>query len=188
VRFHEDRSEVRQLTEVTEHLAAIREEREMQEAQLPQLAAIVPTDDRALSLLERLEAVASGLGVVVEVRSIVEEPALGADGPTDSPERADATPVPESVEEAAGESVSESGSPPVAGGMEIYPLIVTLRASAPPAILLNYVDAVEHMEELVQIRSVRLSVDQAISPGEGIFGLSMEIAFYLQRQPDGSGN
>jgi hypothetical protein len=163
VRFHQGRSQIHQLAQVEERLAAIQQEQQDQEAQLPHLAAVVPEDKSTLSRLERLEAVAATLGVSVQVRGIVEE-SLSEEAAEE-----EATPAPGSEEEAP------------TGEIEVFPLVVSLTASAPPTTLLDYIDAVEHLEELVQVRSVRLSSDQASGGGPGIFGLTMEVVFYLQR-------
>src|SRR3989344_1722450 len=166
VRFQQDRSQASQLAAVEQHLAAIQQEQQNQLAQFPQLAAVVPEDKSALSLLERLEEVASALGAAVEVRGIVEEAPL--------------------AERAEGEALPES--PAAGGSVTVFPLAVTVTVQAPPAVLLDYIDAVEHMEELVQVRSVRLSADQAGGGNVSNFGLTMEIIFYLQRHGNVSGS
>lgn len=159
VRFHQDRSQVHHVAQVEERLAAIRQEQQDLQAQLPQLAAIVPEDIATLSRLERLEAVAGTVGVTVEVRGIVEEVA----------------------------DESREGTPAPPGGVVVFPLAVTVFASGPPTALLDYIDAVEHMEELVHVRSLRLSPAQGGTAAGG-FDLTAEIVFYLQRQADGIAN
>ena len=182
VRFQQDRSQASQLAAVEQHLAAIQQEQQNQLAQFPQLAAVVPEDKSALSLLERLEEVASALGAAVEVRGIVEEAPLGADTTPAGRPRESAPPA----ERAEGEALPES--PAAGGSVTVFPLAVTVTVQAPPAVLLDYIDAVEHMEELVQVRSVRLSADQAGGGNVSNFGLTMEIIFYLQRHGNVSGS
>lgn len=66
------------------------------------------------------------------------------------------------------------------GSIPIFPLVVAVTALGQPSQLLEYIEAVEHVQELVQVKSF------VISPGEGsLFSLDMAITFYLQQQDDG---
>ncbi len=58
----------------------------------------------------------------------------------------------------------------------IFPLTISVSASARPSMLLRYLEAMEHIQGLVQIDSL------LIRPGEGQnFNLDMSIVFYLQK-------
>jgi hypothetical protein len=72
---------------------------------------------------------------------------------------------------------------------KIIPLVVVVQASGRPAALLQYMDGVENVVELTQIRSWTLA-PQAVAPSTGLlspgtYTLDMEIVFYLQGQTDG---
>lgn len=75
-----------------------------------------------------------------------------------------------------GEPYSYGG----AGSIPVFPLVVSVSALGQPSQLLEYIEAMEHVRELAQIKSF------VVSPGEGgLFSLDMTITFYLQQQDDG---
>lgn len=62
-----------------------------------------------------------------------------------------------------------------AGGIPVFPLVVAVTALGQPSQLLEYIEAMEHVRELVQVKSFAIS-----SGGGGLFSLDMSITFYLQ--------
>ena len=62
-----------------------------------------------------------------------------------------------------------------AGSIPVFPLVVAVKALGQPSQLLEYIEAMEHVRELVQVKSFAIS-----SAGGGLFSLDMSITFYLQ--------
>lgn len=167
--LHEDRSKLRQIAEIEKRIEDIQRDRDDQDVLLEQLTAVVPEDKDTLHVLERLEGVAQQLGVALEVSSIEEEESLGA-GETPAVEIA----VELAVEPAVAPAV-EPAVALVASGRRVFPLVVTVSAVGPVTQLLAYIDAIEHIQELMQIRSLVL----------GSEGMTAEIVFYFQERSDG---
>ena len=79
------------------------------------------------------------------------------------------------VVEVAGITEGEPYNYGGAGSIPVFTLVVAVEALGQPSQLLEYIEAMEHVRELVQVKSFTVS-----SVGGGLFSLDMSITFYLQ--------
>jgi len=117
-----------------------------------------------VDVLERLEGVAQQLGVALEISGIMEEESLSIG---EKPVARVAMPVVVSPVPETAASVTETH--------RVFPLVVTVSVVGPATQLLAYIDAIEHVQELTQIRSLTLNPE----------GMVAEVVFYLQERNDG---
>ena len=170
--LHERRTLTEQIKETEIRTMDIRNKYDIQSIYIKQLASVIPSS--ALQVIERLETATQGLGVQVEVSRIDE----GA-----------------SLKSSAGIGVgSEFGSDkimPSAIALDnksksnVFPLHITLVATGSSQALVEYIDAVEHVQELSMIQKFTISpgttrFGQAVDQDQNGFQLLMTVVFYLQ--------
>lgn len=178
VDLHELRIQTEQIDEVQKRTKEVQDNYENQKVFVAQLDSVVPQSRNALQVIERLETATQGLGIDLEVSRIDEGAGL-AEGLGGGSSEAS---VPDGTAEKA-KADSEEGS-------AIFPLFITVTAIGRPEALVEYVDAVEHVQELSYIQKFTISPQAARAVGGqepgGSFQLLMTVVFYLQGKSDGS--
>jgi len=144
-----------------------------QSSYFDQLAAVVPSSQAALQVIERLETAAQGLDVVVEVTRIDE----GV--PFKSLAEAEL-----SVEDNVGVRREQLAASSGGAKSSILPLYITLTVTGFPVALVEYIDAIEHVQELTVVQKFSISpivgrVNQA-EQEEDDWQLLLTAVFYLQ--------
>jgi hypothetical protein len=176
IALHELRIRAEQINEVRKRTKEIQENYDNQKAFVAQLDSVVPPSRNALQVIERLETATQGLDVTLEVSRIDEGVAL-----TQGQEVG--------LEEAAQ---PKAALPKTKNNDEqhvsIIPLFITVNATGRPENLVEYIDAVEHVQELSYIQKLTISPAQAkatVTENVTDFQLLMTVVFYLQGKPDG---
>jgi hypothetical protein len=176
--LNQKRFQVKQVNEVKSRGKEIEDEYEKQKIFLEQLTAVVPLSRETLQVIERLEGLASEVGVEVVVESIREEQALLISGAVIE----DETPV-EAPSISSRRGARETKEEVKKDEPKLLPLVVTIEVRGNPSVLLHYIEAVEHVQELTIVRTLALqssSVESSSGGSESEYALSMEVIFYLQ--------
>lgn len=167
--LYSERTQDQQVTEVRERVVDLEHSIERNRALVEQLAVVAPSVSDTPQLIERVERLAEASGISVTVRSIQQEAALGG-----SEERVPSPP--------AGQSQPDSSDV----RLSLVPLVITLELIAPPVDLLQFIDSVEHLQELVTVRSWQMEPGGVLGTLEGTGGvrpytMNVRVVFYLQR-------
>lgn len=146
-----------QLQEMQKRIGEITQAYDEQRANLDQLRAAFPYQNETAQVVERLEQLAAQTGVDLDITGIQETPA---------------------------EDLTSSDS--------IVPITVRLQVTGLAPALLRYLDAIEQVQELTQVQAWSLApfrrADQpTVTPAVGLYGLAVEIIFYLQATPTPNG-
>jgi hypothetical protein len=170
VALHELRIQAEQIEEVKKRTEEMQDNYDNQKVFVAQLDSVVPQSRNALQVVERLETATQGLGVSLQVSRIDEGVELKqGEVPTVSAEAAQ----PEDDIKVTARERSW-----------IFPLFITITATGRPEALIEYIDAVEHVQELSHIQKFTIAPasGNAISgtQAEGDYQLSMTVVFYLQ--------
>jgi hypothetical protein len=175
--LHERRTLAEQIKEIEIRIRDVRNNYESQSVYIDQLASIIPDSRDALQVIERLETATQGLDVQVEVSRIDEGTSLKSVG-------ADSESEVEATQAAALDSRKPSG---------VFPLHITLVVTGPPEALVEYIDVVEHVQELSMVQKFTISPvvpkpgqTEVLNPDR--FQLMMTAVFYLQDEDNGAGN
>lgn len=172
--LNQKRFQVRQISEIKFRSKEVEDEYEKQKIFLEQLTAVVPLGRETLQVIERLEGLANEVGADIEVKSIKEEKVLVVGVRANSEEQSAKTSRQVSRKK---EAESRKDEP------KLLPLVVTVEVRAIPSVLLRYIEAVEHVQELTAVKSFGLEPFKDVVDGEGNkleYVLSMEVVFYLQ--------
>ena len=175
--LHELRIQAEQIEEVKKRTKEMQDNYNNQKVFVAQLDSVVPQSRNALQVIERLETAAQGLIVKLEVSRIDEGVELNLDGGAVLEETGAAKP--------AAKKTKNNNEP----GSSIFPLFITVTATGKPEALVEYIDAVEHVQELSYIQKFTLSpASAAVGATEvsGDYQLLMTVVFYLQGKPDGT--
>jgi len=171
--LNQKRFQVKQISEIMERSKEVEDEYEKQKVFLEQLSAVVPLSRETLQVIERLEGLAKEVGADIQVESIKEGEALVVGASEDSEETTPSAPRRALKKE---EEVKKRDEP------RLLPLLVTVEIRSNPAVLLRYIEAVEHVQELTTVRSFTLDYSSGADgeSTESEYTLSMEVIFYLQ--------
>jgi len=177
--LHEKRTQAEQIEEVRRRIENIQENYDSQRIFIEQLTSVIPQSRDALQVIERLETASQGLDVLLEVSRIDEGLPLRS---VEDLQETDETEARSVAEESATVAGGEAG--------RIFPLYITLTVTGVPEVLIEYIDAIEHVQELSRIQKFTLS--PAVSEEEQLTGvesrnfqLLMTVIFYLQGSSDG---
>ena len=143
---------------------------------MAQLDSVVPPSRNALQVIERLETATQGLNVTLEVSRIDEGVALKQGQEVGLEE----TDQPRTVLPQTKNNDERKVS--------IIPLLITVNATGRPENLVEYIDVVEHVQELSYIQKLTISPapnKANATENETAFQLLMTVVFYLQGKPDG---
>lgn len=177
--LHERRTLTEQIKETEIRNREIRNKYESQSIYIEQLASVIPGSSDALQVIERLETATQGLDVQVEVSRIDEGTSIKSIIGKDTKLNVEGGITIEETMAVSGEKVSK-----------IFPLYITLIVTGPPEALIDYIDAVEHVQELSMIQKFTLSprvpkIGQDVQLDQRDFQLLMTAVFYLQNESDG---
>jgi|GEM_PF-3079810 hypothetical protein len=176
--LHERRTLTEQIKEVEIKNRDTRNNYESQNVYIDQLTSVIPSSRDALQVIERLETATQGLDVQVDVSRIDEGTSLKSIVDTESGIGNNAKPAQALVP--TTEEISK-----------IFPLHITLVAKGSSDALVEYIDAIEHVQELSMIQKftispVTIKTSQTPEQDQSQFQLLMTVVFYLQEENDGT--
>lgn len=174
--LNQKRFQIKQISEVKSRSKEIKDEYEKQEVFLQQLTAVVPLGRETLQVIERLEGLANEIGADIEVESIREEEVLLVGEMVELEE----VPI-KTSSRTSRRAPSKKEKELKKDEPRLLPLVVAVEVRAIPSVLLRYIEAVEHVQELAVVRSFILEPSNVDSEdNESEYVLSMEVIFYLQ--------
>ncbi|HBE90731.1 MAG: hypothetical protein A3E37_03105 [Candidatus Andersenbacteria bacterium RIFCSPHIGHO2_12_FULL_46_9] len=176
IALHEVRIRAEQVEEVKKRTKEMQENYDNQKVFVAQLDSVVPPSRNALQVIERLETATQGLNVTLEVSRIDEGVALKQGQEVGLEE----TDQPRTVLPQTKNNDERKVS--------IIPLLITVNATGRPENLVEYIDVVEHVQELSYIQKLTISPapnKANATENETAFQLLMTVVFYLQGKPDG---
>ena len=177
IALHELRIQAEQIEEVKKRTKEMKDNYNNQKIFVAQLDSVVPQSRNALQVIERLETATQGLNVKLEVSRIDEGAELKLGEGVGPEEPGLVEPVPD---------LARDNSKP---GNSVFPLFITVTVTGKPEALVEYIDVVEHVQELSYIQKFTISPAvsaQNLTVEDSEFQLLMTVVFYLQGQPDGS--
>lgn len=174
--LNQKRFQIKQISEVKARSKEVKDEYEKQEVFLQQLTAVVPLGRETLQVIERLEGLANEIGADIEVESIREEEVLLVGEMVKSEE----VPI-KTSSRTSRRAPSKKEEELKKDEPSLLPLVVVVEVRAIPSVLLRYIEAVEHVQELAVVRSFILEPSNVDSEDNELeYVLSMEVIFYLQ--------
>lgn len=178
-RFHNLKTQDQQLIEFHERIAGLEGSVRSGRTLLDQLTVVAPSVEDVPQIVERLERLAEELGISVTVTSIQQQGTVeeGSTEPQSFGEQSDTI------------DTTEHQS---ANTQSVVPLEIAFRLVAPPAVLLQFVDTLEHMQELVEAPSWHMQPASFVgapgaTPDPAAFSMDIQVIVNLQRR-DGDGS
>lgn len=176
IALHELRIRAEQIEEVRKRTQEMQENYDNQKVFVAQLDSVVPPSRNAIQVIERLETATQGLDVSLQVSRIDEGVAL---------KQSQAAELEEADQPKTTPSKTSNNDESV---VAIVPLFITVNVTGKPEKLVEYIDAVEHVQELSYIQKFTITPapnKASVTGGEPDFQLLMTVVFYLQGKPDG---
>lgn len=177
IALHELRIMAEQIEEVKKRTKEMQENYDNQKVFVAQLDSVVPPSRNAIQVIERLETATQGLNVTMQVSRIDEGVAL---------KQSQAVELEEADQPRATPTKTKNNDEQ---GVAIVPLFITVNVTGRPEKLIEYIDVVEHVQELAYIQKFTITpaLNKAnVTVDAPDFQLLMTVVFYLQGKPDGT--
>ncbi len=166
-RLQASRTYSRQSQEILRQAEMVKNNYENQQIILEHLLAVSPTDNNTLPLLDQLESIGKEVGVSTQITAIEKGANLTTDGKTTAKEQTPPT-----------TKTSEPNKLP------LFPLAVTIKATGSASTLLDYLEKVEHVQELTQVIDFKIATSATPSTSQldtsRPYAMDLKLNFYLQ--------